>query len=299
MNGTDCAVADRIFSLSWDESAGIEFNRGGEADRLLLDRPVAVEASEDFYAEFYQGGAAHALADLRRSQLPQLAALAGLDVARRESSHLDVGCGAGIAVRYVNEQCPNVRSYGIEPGLPADQPPLFRASLDDLDRVRGLPPAFDVISFLDVLEHFPDPRPVLQQARRRLAPDGLLLIKVPTRSALIYQAAKHLRHVTPAVSRTVLRRLYQLDYRPPHYLYFDLPSLTMALENAGFVVERHAYVSEIPLAHLWRRLWGMPLPARIAAFACLLPLKALPTPSLRECLAVVARPQAASADTAA
>jgi SAM-dependent methyltransferase len=159
--------------------------------------------------------------------------------------------------------------------------------------ITRLPATFEVISFLDVLEHFADPVPILHQARERLADGGRLLIKVPTRSALIYQAARRLRHVTPGLSRKVLRRLYQLDYWPPHYLYFDLPSLSALLDEAGFVVERHAYVSEIPLAHLWRRLWGMPLPARAAAFVCLLPLKVLATGPRRECLAVVARSRSA------
>jgi SAM-dependent methyltransferase len=279
-----------VFPLTpGDGAAGIEFNRGQAADRLILTPSAPSAGADDFYAAFYQGGAARALAELRRAQMPQLVALAGLDRVRRQTTHLDVGCGTGIAVDYVNQQCPNVRSYGIEPGLAGDRPLLFRASLADIGRIDGLPARFDVISFLDVLEHFEDPLPVLHQAGERLATNGRLLIKVPTRSALIYQAAKHLRRITPAISRRVLRRLYQVDYRPPHHLYFDLVSLTATLERAGFVVERHAFVSETPLAQLWRRLWGMALPVRAAAFACLLPIKLLSTPSRRECLAVVAR----------
>lgn len=221
--------------------------------------------------------------------MPQVASLAGFASGDRERTHLDVGCGTGIAVEYVNQHCRNVRSWGIEPGLTRDAPPLFRASFDDLDRIEDLPRAFDVISFLDVLEHFEDPVPVLHQARARLASGGLLLIKVPTRSALIYRGARHLRHVAPALSRRLLRRLYQLDYVPPHYYYYDLPSLGALLQKAGFAIDGHAYVSEIPLAQLWRRLWGMPLPVRIAAAACLLPLKMFATGSRSECLAVAAR----------
>jgi SAM-dependent methyltransferase len=282
-------MAGRHFFLSpADESVGIEFNRGHAVDRLHVSHPAAGGA-DDFYATFYQAGAADALADLRRAQMPALAALAGLDRARAGTTHLDVGCGTGIAVRYVNDRCAHVQSFGIEPGLAADDPPIYRASLEEVGRVAGLPSTFDVISFLDVLEHFEDPLPVLRQARDLLDEDGCLLIKVPTRSALIYQAARRLRHITPPISRRILRRLYQVDYRPPHYLYFDLPSLTAVLGTAGFVVERHAFVSEIPLAHLWRRLWGMALPVRIAAFACLLPLKVLATGPRCECVAVVAR----------
>jgi SAM-dependent methyltransferase len=282
-------MAGRLFFLSAaDESVGIEFNHGRAADRLIVARPDEPGAA-DFYATFYQEGAADALADLRRAQMPELAALAGLDRARRDTTHLDVGCGTGIAVQYLNEHCANVRSFGVEPGLAANAPPLYRASLEEVERVAGLPSKFDVISFLDVLEHFDDPRRVLRQARGLLHEDGCLLIKVPTRSALIYQAARRLRHLTPGLSRRILRRLYQVDYWPPHYLYFDLLSLNAVLEEAGFIVDRHRFVSEIPLPHLWRRLWGMALPVRLAAFACLLPLKLLSTPRRRECVAVVAR----------
>jgi SAM-dependent methyltransferase len=278
----------RIFRLC-PEGGGpaVEFNRGAVPDRLVIEGTASVQSTE-FYTSFYQGEASQALAEHRRRQMPQLASLAGLD-SGSSLTCLDVGCGSGIAVRYLNEWCPGVRAYGIDPGLTMDDPALFRASFEDRRSVEGLPPSFDVIAFLDVLEHFPDPAPILREAQSALVPGGRLLIKVPTRSALIYGLARRLRRIAPFVSRRVLRRLYQLDYTPPHYFYFDLPSLTALLNDAGFIVERHAYLSEMPLAHLWARLWGMRLPVRLGAFACLVPLRAFATRERSECLAVVAR----------
>lgn len=43
----------------------------------------------------------------------------------------------------------------------------------------ALPGDYDLISFLDVLEHFPDPAAVLDKTRRLLAPRGKILLSIP------------------------------------------------------------------------------------------------------------------------
>lgn len=90
---------------------------------------------------------------------------------------------------------------------------------------------FDLISFWEVLEHLSDPRLVLAEARRLLAPGGLLLILVPNVQSLVtrllheksntFGGHSHLNHYGPA-------------------------SLTRLLESQGFrVAEMETVITEL------------------------------------------------------
>jgi 2-polyprenyl-3-methyl-5-hydroxy-6-metoxy-1,4-benzoquinol methylase len=95
---------------------------------------------------------------------------------------LDVGCnrgGLGVALK---EADPGREVWGIEPTEAADHAAavLYKA-------VRGFFPAdvpgdwsdFDVITFVDVLEHIPDPWEALRATRSLLAPTGRVLALIP------------------------------------------------------------------------------------------------------------------------
>ena len=82
-------------------------------------------------------------------------------------------------------------------------------------RTTGLPPAsFDCVFNIGLLEHFEDPRPVLVEAMRLLAPGGLLfMVVVPARSDSIKWLARLLlcpwrlgAHVLGRIARTVGKR---------------------------------------------------------------------------------------------
>lgn len=271
-------------------TGAIAFECGATPDRLVdfqCDTPAG------FYGHFYEQGVSAGLAALRRFQMEAICALAGLPGAtNRVRAWLDVGAGTGIAIDYLNETYggrTGFEAFGLEPATPRSIGHLYRGDLDAVGHLPGLPASFDVISFLDVLEHFSDPASALQRASALLNPSGHLIIKVPNRAAAIYQAAKALRFVAPPIARRVLRRLYQIDYPPPHYYYFDRESLTALLERSGFQVERVDYIAETPLRFIWTRLWGFALPKRVAAFAVLVAFKAFCLGPRQECLVVAAR----------
>jgi 2-polyprenyl-3-methyl-5-hydroxy-6-metoxy-1,4-benzoquinol methylase len=86
---------------------------------------------------------------------------------------------------------------------------------------------FDVITFIDVLEHLPQPGGIVEQARDLLRPSGLIVIKVPHFAA---QAAK----------QTTLQRLHLSEegvaQNYAHINHFSPGSLRAILEQRGFDV---------------------------------------------------------------
>ena len=98
------------------------------------------------------------------------------------ASVLDMGCGTGFTLEALAER---FDAWGLEPD------PAVRARTRELVRDRVLPGnthdrsalagrRFDVVLLLDVLEHVEDDRAELGAALGALAPDGKLVITVPT-----------------------------------------------------------------------------------------------------------------------
>ncbi len=85
---------------------------------------------------------------------------------------------------------------------------------------------FDAVTFIDVLEHIPDPVPVLAGARRVLAPGGWIAVKVPNGPVQLHKES----------IRAGLVRGYRATVADNlvHVNHFSPRTLTMALERAGF-----------------------------------------------------------------
>ncbi|MFQ5845829.1 MAG: class I SAM-dependent methyltransferase [Planctomycetota bacterium] len=122
---------------------------------------------------------------LWRRRLAQVEALA------RGGALLDVGCGDGLFLQVAREAGWRVEGIEFSPeGARRAAERLGRpVAVGDLARENLLPGPFAVVTLWHVLEHLPQPALMLEAARRRLAPAGLLVAAVPNLDNLPMQAA--------------------------------------------------------------------------------------------------------------
>lgn len=84
--------------------------------------------------------------------------------------------------------------------------------------------AFDAVMMLHVIEHMPSPAQNLQEIRRILKRDGVLVVETPRFDSLMF--------------KIMGRRERSLSNCNGHIYFFTVPTLTQLLEKNGFVVER-------------------------------------------------------------
>lgn len=85
---------------------------------------------------------------------------------------------------------------------------------------------YDAVTFIDVLEHIPDPVPVLRAARRVIAGGGWIAVKVPNGPVQLRKEEFRAR-VSSGYRATVADNLVHVNHFSPR-------TLALALANAGF-----------------------------------------------------------------
>ena len=241
-------------SVEWEISnharkVKISFNPPGTPDRI-----TAFERTDtkDFYPSFYEGvtNGNDPLKSTREIQFAtifgKVSSLAGGQLEGKRC--VDVGAGPGHFVDYLRKNH-DVDIVGFEPSLPAEREHLKRGALSDIKQ------AYDVVFLLDVLEHLEHPQEALGKIHEVTSSNGFVCIKVPNKASLLYRVAKTFR-ATRWFGAKLLGRMYQLDYPPPHYFYYDQESL-LKLLGTKFAPIEVFYVSELPRQAAWDRLWGM------------------------------------------
>lgn len=146
-------------------------------------------------------------------------------VERGPGAFLDLGCGSGSTVRAASRAGWEALGIDLDPALVA----IGREQLGVDLRCGTLPDPtlpdghFDFIRMRDVIEHLPNPREVLVELRRLLAPGGTLLVATPNEGSL------------PARLRNLLWRREVAAVPPPHHLHGFAPgTLERILHAAGF-----------------------------------------------------------------
>jgi SAM-dependent methyltransferase len=139
---------------------------------------------------------------------------------------LDVGCGSGGLLRALDALYYQYL-HGVDPFVSGDiylRGQLLVKKADICD----LPPSYDCISFNHVLEHMPDQARALRAAHALLAPDGLVLVRIPVVGGVAW--------------RTYRENWVQLD-PPRHYYLHSESSFRLLAGQAGFDVASIEYDS--------------------------------------------------------
>jgi SAM-dependent methyltransferase len=150
---------------------------------------------------------------------------------------LDVGCSYGWLLKHIQEQ--GYAGEGIEPSAAAAD----RARQQNFRVRTGLFPEaltsdekFDVISFMDVLEHFEHPGEALRAARQHLTPGGAIVLQVPDQACWLFRVAEAMYRLSGGRISFALRRLWLDGFDFPHQFYFTHLSLAGLLQKNGFQV---------------------------------------------------------------
>ncbi len=232
---TEIALATHNFSCNFCVSSGAEpvarhngfaiVQCRGCGLVYVNPRPAAEELIR-LYAEYHaRGGETEASWDrLMRRVFRQTA---NLLCASRDGSApkrlLDVGCGYGAFVALMRER--GWDAEGVDPSPKVVQTavdagrPVRRSTLEELQEPDG---SYHAVTMFYVLEHLPDPLAALKKAYALLAPNGILVVRVP--------------HTTPIVRLLAPFGLGKSLYDPPFHLYDFSPRVLQAmLRRAGFV----------------------------------------------------------------
>lgn len=89
---------------------------------------------------------------------------------------------------------------------------------------------FSVVTLWDLIEHLDKPREFLEEAKRILAPDGVLMIFTINQRSLI----NRIGHLLYSASLRAVRSPLVLLYDVHHNFFFDADTLTDLLRAAGF-----------------------------------------------------------------
>ncbi len=233
-------------------SCGLIYKRGARRaahDARIYD-PDYFRAGDAKHAHAYDRHTARRVAKSRRQILDALNHTAPGPV-------LDVGCSLGYTLQAARELGLESAGIDIAPfAVEACRKRGHRAELGGLDRMPFADGAFAVVTMKHVLEHTPDPRTALAEARRVLRPGGALFIAIP-------HAGYH-----KAVRDPLRSRFYRPDCPggTEHFVYYTPATLSCLLTDCGFRVARvHPHLQHRLARPLGRFLRGLAAPFRALA----------------------------------
>lgn len=201
--------------------------------RVAEHTPASRPGSVDYHRQYEQTSFLGALEQTRLRQAERIAGAIRRNLTDARSI-LDFGAGRGWFLQAA-------RRHGFRNLAGADTSELAvrllrRAGFEahELAPGRALPRLSfepDVLTALDVIEHFPPDRllPTLQALLDHFRP-RLVALKVPVSSGILYRTAAALGRVGVPLA---LEQLYQVGSEPPHESYFSQRSLLQLLEACG------------------------------------------------------------------
>jgi 2-polyprenyl-3-methyl-5-hydroxy-6-metoxy-1,4-benzoquinol methylase len=147
----------------------------------------------------------------------------------RGGSVLDVGCGRGDLLRYLQKTRPDIHLTGIDFAPNQDHSIRFLqgdvVTLDIRER-------FDVVVSLSVIEHVPDCVAFARRMGELTKPEGTTIVNTPNEASVLYAMGRTARAMGVSL---VFNRLYS-----KHHLHHFTPrSLRTLLQSHGLKVKDH------------------------------------------------------------
>ena len=147
---------------------------------------------------------------------------------------LDLGAGEGAFAKVLKDHGFEVTACDIDPGIfkLTDVPFVagdFNAGVPLEDR------SFDIVVFIEVLEHLKNPWQALSEIHRLLRPGGWLLLTTPNVGNLFQRFHYLFKGKFYGFGHPVIRS--PLEHVHP----FSLPELTMMMNETGFGMERFEF----------------------------------------------------------
>jgi 2-polyprenyl-3-methyl-5-hydroxy-6-metoxy-1,4-benzoquinol methylase len=172
---------------------------------------------------------------------------------------LDVGCGVGVFLKCARDDGWDVVGTEGSPHLAAFAATHAAAEVHSCYDIAGAPlepQSFDVITFLHVLEHLPDPLKTLRLAAKLLKPDGLLIGQVPNQYLDVWARMPIIRGRISRVSERQKTNLHHLSFFTPSTfrLLFEKAELTPVWTSTyAKSNRRHMIESRLPFLSLVKR----------------------------------------------
>ena len=153
---------------------------------------------------------------------------------------LDVGAGAGFLVK--EAQIAGFDAYGIEPNkflASWGQKHLGARILNGSFEEMGMNRSYDLVTFVDVLEHMTDPKAALEKTHKLLKKGGLVVINYPDiKSSLAKIFGKNWWFIVSG-----------------HLYYFDRQTIKKMLKVVGFeIISDKKHFQTFSLAYLIRQI---------------------------------------------
>lgn len=162
---------------------------------------------------------------------------------------VDVGCSAGGTLSWLRKRYPNAHTIGLEGN--SDLKNELSRNADEahiVDLTKEIPDLGkpDLMLFLDILEHLPDPETVLRRITDQLSPDGTIIVSVP-----------NVAHFSVALPLILFGAFQYRDagiLDRTHLRFFVQESAIELLSKAGFRVDHGLLGGLGPRARLADRL---------------------------------------------
>ena len=146
---------------------------------------------------------------------------------------LDVGCATGVFLDLARKADFSVKGVEISKELSQYAREHFSLEVkNDLLQAHFPSHEFDVVTLLDVIEHFPLSifQTMLAEIFRILKPGGILVVRTPSEDALLRNIAKTIYYGTLKQIQTPMHLFYSYE----HILNFAPASLNSGLQQYGF-----------------------------------------------------------------